>query len=172
MDLKSYIREIPDFPKKGINFKDITPLLADAKAFAYAVDALVDSCVSKNIGYVVCIEARGFVVGAPIAYRLGAGVIMVRKPGKLPYECSSLSYDLEYGSATLEIHKDALKEGDRVIVADDVLATGGTALATIGLVQSYGAEVAGTAFLVELSFLKGADKIRPHAVNALMKFDY
>ena len=172
MDLKSYIREIPDFPQKGINFKDITPLLADAKAFAYAIDALADFYISKKIDYVVCIEARGFVVGSPIAYKLGAGVIMVRKPGKLPYECSSLSYDLEYGSATLEIHKDALKSGDRVIIADDVLATGGTALATIGLVESFGAQVVDTAFLAELSFLKGAEKLKPHSVNALMKFDY
>ena len=172
MDLKSYIREIPDFPQKGINFKDITPLLADAKAFAYAIDALADFYVSKKIDYVVCIEARGFVVGSPIAYKLGAGIIMVRKPGKLPYECSSLSYDLEYGSATLEIHKDALKAGDRVVIADDVLATGGTALATIGLVESFGAQVVDTVFLAELSFLNGADKLKPHTVNALMKFDY
>ncbi len=172
MDLKQFIREIPDFPKKGISFKDITPLLADAKAFAYAMDSLAGSYIAEKIDYVVCIEARGFVVGAPLAYRLGAGVIMVRKPGKLPYECSSLNYDLEYGSATLEIHKDALKAGDRVIIADDVLATGGTALATIGLVESFSAEVVDTAFLAELSFLKGSDKLKPHKVNALMKFDY
>ncbi len=172
IDLKQFIREIPDFPKKGINFKDITPLLADAKAFACAIDSLTETYISKKIDYVVCIEARGFVVGAPIAYKLGAGVIMVRKPGKLPYECTSLNYDLEYGSATLEIHKDALKKGDRVIIADDVLATGGTALATIGLAESFGAEVVGTAFLAELSFLKGAEKLKPHTVNALLKFDY
>ena len=172
LDLKQFIREIPDFPKKGINFKDITPLLADAKAFAYAVDSLTKPYISKKIDYVVCIEARGFVIGAPIAYKLGAGVIMVRKPGKLPYECSSLSYDLEYGSATLEMHKDALKKGDRVIIADDVLATGGTALATIGLAESFGAEVVDTAFLAELSFLNGAEKLKPHTVNALLKFDY
>ena len=172
MDLKQFIREIPDFPKKGINFKDITPLLADAKAFTYAIDSLTESYISKKIDYVVCIEARGFVVGAPIAYRLGAGVIMVRKPGKLPYECTSLSYDLEYGSATLEIHKDALKKGDRVIIADDVLATGGTAIATIGLAESFGAEVVDTAFLAELSFLNGAEKLKPHTVNVLLNFDY
>ncbi len=134
--LKDFVREIKDFPKKGINFKDITPLLADPKAFAFAIDGLVNRYLSQKIGYVVCIEARGFVIGAPLAYRLGAGVIMVRKPGKLPYECSSLSYDLEYGSATLEIHKDALKKDDRVIIADDVLATGGTALAAINLPNS------------------------------------
>ena len=172
IDLKQFIREIPDFPKKGINFKDITPLLADAKAFAYAIDSLTETYISKKIDYVVCIEARGFVVGAPIAYKFGAGVIMVRKPGKLPYECTSLSYDLEYGSATLEIHKDALKKGDRVIIADDVLATGGTAIATIGLTESFGAEVVDTAFLAELSFLNGAEKLKPNTVNALLKFDY
>lgn len=171
-DLKGFIREIPDFPKKGINFKDITPLLADKKAFAFAIDSLVDSYIGKKIDYVVCIEARGFVVGAPLAYKLGAGVIMVRKPGKLPYECSSLSYDLEYGSATLEIHKDALKKGDRVIIADDVLATGGTALTTIGLLESFEAEIAALAFLAELSFLKGADRLKPHNINSLLKFDY
>ena len=171
-DLKSYVREIKDFPKKGINFKDITPLLSDPKAFAFAVDRLVNRYIYEKIDYVVCIEARGFVVGAPLAYRLGAGVVMVRKPGKLPYECSSLSYDLEYGSATLEIHKDALKKGDRVIIADDVLATGGTALATIALAESFGAEVADAAFLAELSFLNGADRLKPHSVNSLLKFDY
>jgi adenine phosphoribosyltransferase len=169
-DLKQFIREIPDFPKKGVNFKDITPLLADAKAFAYAIDCLATPYTAEKINYIVCIEARGFVIGAPLAYKLGAGVIMVRKPGKLPSECSSLSYDLEYGSATLEMHKDALKAGDRVIIADDVLATGGTALAAVGLVESFGAKVEGAAFLAELSFLNGADRLKPHSVNALMKF--
>ncbi|MHB8232308.1 MAG: adenine phosphoribosyltransferase [bacterium] len=172
LNLKEFIREIPDFPKKGINFKDITPLLADREAFTFAIDSLVDGYIGKNIDYVVCIEARGFVVGAPLAYRLGAGVIMVRKPGKLPYECSSLSYDLEYGSATLEIHKDALKKGDRVIIADDVLATGGTAIATISLVEGFGAEVADAVFLAELSFLNGRDRLKPHSINSLLKFDY
>ena len=164
--------KFPIFRKKGINFKDITPLLADREAFAFAIDSLVDGYIGKKIDYVVCIEARGFVVGAPLAYRLGAGVIMVRKPGKLPYECSSLSYDLEYGSATLEIHKDALKKGDRVIIADDVLATGGTALATISLAEGFGAEVADSVFLAELLFLNGRDKLKPHSINSLLKFDY
>ena len=171
-DLKEFIREIPDFPKKGINFKDITPLLANPKAFAFAVDGLVNGYICENINYVVCIEARGFVIGTALAYRLGAGVIMVRKPGKLPYECSSSSYDLEYGSATLEIHKDALKKGDRVIIADDVLATGGTALATINLITEFGAEVVDTVFLAELSFLKGREKLKPYGINSLLKFDY
>ncbi|MHB1661709.1 MAG: adenine phosphoribosyltransferase [bacterium] len=171
-DLKGFIREIPDFPKKGINFKDITPLLSDRKAFAFAIDSLAEGYIGKKIDYVVCIEARGFVVGAPLAYKLGAGVIMVRKPGKLPYECSSLSYDLEYGSATLEIHKDALKKGDRVIIADDVLATGGTAIATFSLLEGFGAEVIDAVFLAELSFLNGRDRLKPHSINSLLKFDY
>ena len=171
-DLKGFVREIQDFPKKGINFKDITPLLANPKAFAFSIDSLVNKYLNENIDYVVCIEARGFVIGSALAYRLGAGVILIRKPGKLPYECSSLNYDLEYGSATLEIHKDALKKGDRVIVADDVLATGGTALAAIDLAKGFGANVADTVFLAELSFLNGRDKLKPYTINSLMKFDY
>lgn len=170
--LKGFVREIPDFPKKGINFKDITPLLANPEAFSFSIDSLAGKYLNKKIDYIVCIEARGFVVGSALAYKLGAGVVIVRKPGKLPYECSSLSYDLEYGSATLEIHKDALNEGDRVIVADDVLATGGTALATIELVKEFNAEVVDMAFLAELSFLNGADRLKPYNINSLMKFDY
>ncbi len=171
-DLKGFVREIPDFPQKGINFKDITPLLANPKAFAFSIDSLANKYLNERIDYVVCIEARGFVVGSALAYRLGSGVIIVRKPGKLPYECNSLCYDLEYGSATLEIHKDALKKGDRVIIADDVLATGGTALAAINLVKEFGAEVADAAFLAELSFLNGRGKLKPYTINSLMKFDY
>ncbi len=170
--LKGFVREIPDFPKKGINFKDITPLLSDPKAFAYSIDSLSNKYINENINYVVCVEARGFVVGSAMALRLGAGVILVRKPGKLPYECTSLDYDLEYGSATLEIHKDALKKGDRVVIADDVLATGGTALATIKLVGGFGADVVDLAFLAELSFLNGREKISPFTATSLLKFDY
>lgn len=170
-ELKEYVRVIEDFPKKGISFKDITPLLANARAFSFAMDSLANAYIGSGIDYVVCIEARGFVIGAALAYRIGAGVILVRKPGKLPYECSSLDYDLEYGSATLEIHKDALKKGDRVIIADDVLATGGTALATINLISGFGADVADTVFLAELSFLGGQEKLKPYSVNSLLKFD-
>ncbi len=173
-DLRGFIREIQDFPKKGVNFKDITPLLANPKAFAFAIDSLVNKYLNERIDYVVCVEARGFVVGSALAYRLGAGVIMVRKPGKLPYYCSSLSYDLEYGSATLEIHKDALKKGDRVIIADDVLATGGTIFAAINLVKEFDPEVVDVAFLAELSFLKGREKLKPYNIdiNCLIRFDY
>lgn len=170
--LKSFVREVQDFPKKGINFKDITPLLASSKAFAFSIDSLANKYLGERIDYIVCIEARGFVLGSALAYRLGAGIVIVRKPGKLPFDCNSLCYDLEYGSATLEIHKDALKKGDRILIADDVLATGGTALATINLVKEFGAEVIDAVFLAELSFLNGADKLRPCTINSLIKFDY
>jgi adenine phosphoribosyltransferase len=169
-DLKGYIREIQDFPKKGINFKDITTLLSDSKAFSFAIDMLANRYIKEAIDYVVSVEARGFVIGSALAYRLGAGVILVRKPGKLPYECDCQSYDLEYGSATLEIHRDAIKEHDRVIIADDVLATGGTALATIQLVSGFGAKVVETAFLVELNFLNGRQKLKPYSVFSLISY--
>ncbi len=169
-DLRRYIREIKDFPKKGINFKDITTLLADAKAFSFAIDMLANRYVKEGIDYVVSVEARGFIIGSVLAYRLGAGIILVRKQGKLPAKCNYKSYDLEYGSATLEIHKDALKEKDRVIIADDVLATGGTALATIDLITGFGAIVVETAFLAELTFLKGREKLKPYAVFSLLSY--
>lgn len=169
-DLKGYIREIQDFPQKGINFKDITTLLSEPKAFAFAIDMLASRYIKEAIDYVVCVEARGFVIGSALAYRLGVGVILVRKPGKLPYECNCRSYDLEYGSATLEIHKDVIKENDRVIIADDVLATGGTALATIQLVSDFGAKVIEAAFLAELNFLNGRRKLSPHSVFSLIAY--
>ncbi|MHB1664514.1 MAG: adenine phosphoribosyltransferase [bacterium] len=169
-DLKSYIREIPDFPKKGINFKDITTLFANPKAFSYMTDMLGSRYIGESLDFVVCVEARGFIIGSALAYKLGCGVILVRKPGKLPCDCNSNSYDLEYGSATLEIHKDALKENDRVIIADDVLATGGTALATAQLISELKAEVVETAFLAELTFLNGREKLKPYGVFSLISY--
>ena len=134
-DLKQIIRDIPDFPKKGIVFKDITTLLADAKSFHRMVDLIAHRYIGEKIDQIVGIEARGFLLGAALAYKLGTGITLVRKPGKLPYQTNSVSYELEYGSDTLEIHKDAFKEGDRVIIADDLLATGGTMAAVVDLVQ-------------------------------------
>jgi adenine phosphoribosyltransferase len=169
-ELKSYIREVPDFPKKGINFYDITTLLVHPKAFNYTIDMLANRYIGESIDYIVSVEARGFVFGSALAYKLGCGVILVRKPGKLPAECHAMSYDLEYGSATLEIHKDALKENDRVIIADDVLATGGTAVAVAGLISEFKAEVVEAAFLAELTFLNGREKLKPYKVFSLIAY--
>src|SRR5437762_3272178 len=153
--LKKLIREIPDFPKKGILFYDITTLLKDKVGFATLIDALAEHYLDKKVDTVVGIEARGFIFGPALAYRLNAGFVPVRKPKKLPAETAKISYDLEYGTDSLEIHKDAIKPGQRVIIVDDLLATGGTASATAQLVKSIGGEVAGLALVVELDFLKG-----------------
>ena len=153
------IRDVPDFPKPGITFKDITPLLADPVAFAEVVDRLAEPFVGRGITKVVGIEARGFVVAAPVAHRLGAGFVPVRKPGKLPWETRAVSYELEYGEETLEMHTDALAPGERVLVIDDVLATGGTARATAELVEQGGGVVHGLAVLLELSFLRGREAV-------------
>ncbi|RZD16714.1 MAG: adenine phosphoribosyltransferase [Candidatus Acididesulfobacter guangdongensis] len=169
-ELKSYIREVPDFPKKGINFYDITTLLTHSKAFNYTIDMLANRYIGESVDYIVSVEARGFVFGSALAYKLGCGVILVRKPGKLPAECNAMSYDLEYGSATLEIHKDALKENDRVVIADDVLATGGTAAAVAGLISEFKAEVVEAAFLAELAFLNGREKLKPYRVFSLISY--
>ncbi|MEV0150941.1 MULTISPECIES: adenine phosphoribosyltransferase [unclassified Nonomuraea] len=150
------IRDVPDYPKPGVLFKDISPLLADHVAFAAVVDELAGlHTVDKIVG----IEARGFILAAPVAYRAGAGFVPVRKKGKLPSETLEESYDLEYGSATIEVHRDAFTEGDRVLIVDDVLATGGTAEATVELVRRAGAEVVGVAMLMELAFLKGRERL-------------
>jgi adenine phosphoribosyltransferase len=157
VDLAAHIRDIPDFPSPGIVFKDITPLLGDPAAFAATIDGLADPFVGRGITKVVGIEARGFVVAAPVAHRLGAGFVPARKPGKLPWGTASESYELEYGSDSLEIHTDAVEPGEHVLIVDDVIATGGTAAATIRLVESLGAVVVGVAFVIELAFLGGAD---------------
>jgi adenine phosphoribosyltransferase len=153
--LKSLIRDIPDFPTPGIVFKDITPLLGDQQAFATVVDLLADHFVGMNVNRVVGIEARGFIVAAPVAYRLGAGLVPVRKKGKLPWDVRGIDYTLEYGAERLEVHSDAVSSGDRVVIVDDVLATGGTARAACDVIRSLGANVVGIGVIIELLFLNG-----------------
>lgn len=168
--LRDWIRDVPDFPQEGIVFKDITPLLANPAAFSTAVDSIVVHFGRGNIDSVVGIEARGFILAAPVAYHFGAGFIPVRKKGKLPWKTQSESYELEYGAETLEIHEDALSPGERVLIVDDVLATGGTAQATAKLIQRMGADVVGIAVLIELEFLKGRAKIEDYDVLSLLKY--
>ncbi len=169
-DLQALIRSIPDFPKPGILFRDITPLLKDARGFSSAVDLLADEFIGDDIDYVVAIEARGYVIGAPLAYKLGAGLIPVRKPGKLPSTTLRADYALEYGTNSLEIHSDALSKGHRVIIVDDLLATGGTALATKTLIERLGAEVVGAGFLIELADLAGRAKLGSTPVRTLLTY--
>lgn len=168
--LKRSVRDIADWPKPGVGFKDITPLLGDPAAFSSAVDAIVVSFGRGLIDKVVGIEARGFIIGAPVAYHFGAGFVPLRKAGKLPYDTLSESYDLEYGTETLEVHADAFGPGDRVLVVDDVLATGGTAAAACALVERTGATVAGLAFVIELEFLEGAKKIPGYDMVSLLQY--
>jgi len=169
--LRSLVRDVPDFPQKGIVFKDITPLLADEVGFSTAIDLVVVRFGRGNVDKVVGIEARGFILSSPVAYHFGAGFVPVRKAGKLPWETRSEEYELEYGTETLEIHRDAFSPGERVLIVDDVLATGGTARATARLVEGLGAKVVGIAFLVELGFLKGRDKLKGYEVLSLLPFD-
>jgi adenine phosphoribosyltransferase len=159
MELESYIRDIPDFPQKGVMFKDITPLLADPGAFHETIDRLADGYADEGVNKVLGAEARGFIFAAPLAYKLGAGFIPARKPGKLPWETTSATYQLEYGTDSLEMHRDAIVPGDRVVIVDDVLATGGTASAKAALVAENGGVVVGFAFLIELDFLGGRAKL-------------
>jgi adenine phosphoribosyltransferase len=168
--LRRSIRDVPDFPTPGVIFKDITPLLADPAAFSSAVDAIVVSWGRGHIDKVVGIEARGFIVAAPVAYHFGAGFVPLRKAGKLPWETMSESYALEYGQETLEIHADAFAPGDRVLIVDDVLATGGTAKAACNLVEQAGATVVGLAFVIELSFLKGARRLDGYDYVSLLEY--
>ena len=168
--LRESIRDIPDFPKEGVTFKGITPLLADPVAFSTMVDAIVVSFGRGTIDKVVGIEARGFIIAAPVAYHFGAGFIPLRKPGKLPYETISEPYELEYGTESLELHVDAFSEGDRVLIVDDVLATGGTAAAACKLVEQAGAKVAGLAFAIELEFLKGSKRLQDYDYISLLKY--
>ncbi len=171
VDLRAHIRDIPDFPKPGIVFKDITPLFLDVAALRHAVDALAAYTRERRADYVVSAEARGFVLGGAIATRAGAGFIPARKPGKLPLETASAEYALEYGVDALEVHRDALAGGARVLVHDDLLATGGTAAAMCELVERAGAEVVGCAFVIELSFLGGREKLAPRDVRSLIAYE-
>jgi adenine phosphoribosyltransferase len=170
-ELKKRIRNIPDFPMKGIQFKDITTLLSDPGSFQQAIDLMAHRHFAKGIEAVVGIEARGFVMGAAMAYKLGTGVLLVRKAGKLPYKTVAASYDLEYGKDRLEIHEDAIHPGMKVVVADDVLATGGTVSAVIGLLNKLGADVVECCFLAELTALKGRELLKGQKVFSLLHFD-
>ena len=169
--LKKLIREVPDFPKKGILFYDITTLLKDKVGFALLIDALSEHYIGKEIDLVLGMEARGFIFGPALAYRLNAGFVPVRKPGKLPAETVKVSYELEYGSNSLEVHKDAIGKGDRVLIVDDLLATGGTAVATAELASGLGAQIAGLAFVVELDFLRGRERLGNYDVFSLLHYD-
>ena len=170
-ELKKIIRDIPDFPKEGIVFKDITTLLSDGRNYHRMVDLIAHRYVGMQIDQIVGVEARGFILGAALAYKLGAGVTLVRKPGKLPSKTKSVSYELEYGTDTLEIHEDAFKPGDKVLIADDLLATGGTVAAVVELVESLGAEIVECCFMTELSFLNGRDRLPKDKVYSLLHFD-
>ncbi len=170
-DLADHIRDIPDFPKPGILFKDITPLLLDAGALADAIDQLVDYARPLNVDFVVAAEARGFILGGAIARELGVGFVPARKPGKLPHDTISAEYILEYGVDAMEMHADALAHGARVLLHDDLLATGGTARALAELVEGTGARIAGCAFLVELAFLGGRERLAGYDVHALLSYD-
>jgi adenine phosphoribosyltransferase len=170
IDLAGRIRDVPDFPQKGIVFKDITTLLKDGPAFKQALDELTERVRAWDVHAVAGMESRGFIFAAPIAYNLGVGFIPVRKLGKLPAETITAEYALEYGTNTLELHVDAVREGQRVLIVDDLLATGGTVGATIDLVERLGGEVAGTAFLAELTFLNGRDRLEGYRVTSLIAF--
>jgi adenine phosphoribosyltransferase len=169
-ELRQKIRDIPDFPQKGIVFKDITPLLNDPRTFKLTIDAMAHRYVGRHVDLVVGIEARGFIIGSALAYILNAGLIPLRKPGKLPFLTHRASYTLEYGSAELEIHRDAIKPAQRVIIVDDLLATGGTMRASVDLVKTLDADIVGVSFLVELSFLEGRRRIQECEVTALITY--
>ncbi len=169
--LRGHIRDVPDFPSAGIVFRDLTPLLGDEEALRYTVDALADSFAGRRVDKVAGIEARGFILAAPVAYRLNAGFVPVRKAGKLPWQTESEEYALEYGVDRLEMHSDAVAAGDSVVVVDDVIATGGTALATVRLIERLGASVAGLAFAVELTFLAGREKLGGYDIVSLVSYE-
>jgi adenine phosphoribosyltransferase len=169
--IRQAIRDIPDFPKPGIIFKDITPLLANGPLFAKTIDLFAERYQNQKVDTVLGIESRGFIIGAALAYKLGAGFSVVRKPGKLPYETHSASYQLEYGVDTLEIHIDAISRDARVVIADDLIATGGTATTTAQLVTKLGGTVVECAFVIELSFLKGREKLKPYGVYSVLQYN-
>jgi len=170
MNLKAFIRDIPDFPQKGVIFRDITPLIKNPDAFKYAIDTIVEEVKKYEFDLVVCPEARGFIIGAPIAYLLGKGFVPVRKPGKLPYKTVSDTYELEYGKAELHIHEDAIEPGQKVLIVDDVLATGGTALALKRLVEKVGGTVVASAFLIELTYLNPRNLLKDLPIIAPIKY--
>ena len=170
LDLSKCIRDIPDFPKKGIIFKDLSTLLRDKIAFKQSIDQLVAQYAGQKIDYVVAVEARGFIFGSVLAYNLGAGFIPVRKKGKLPYKTKSITYELEYGSDTLEVHEDAIEAGSRVLIVDDLLATGGTVKAVAELIAAQKAKIVSLAFLVELTFLKGRERLSGYPITAIIKY--
>ena len=169
--IRQAIRDIPNFPKPGIVFKDITPLLGNGQLFRRTIDILAERYQSEKVDTVLGIESRGFIIGSALAYELGAGFGVVRKPGKLPYQTKSASYELEYGTDKLEIHVDAIPNHSRVLIADDLIATGGTAAATAHLVSALGGIVVECAFVIELSFLKGREKLKPHGVFSIVQYD-
>lgn len=168
MNLHDYIREIPDFPEEGILFKDITPLLRDAEALRYAINSIKDHFREHEIDYVVGIESRGFIIGTPLAMALNKGFIPIRKSGKLPHATLSVSYSLEYGSSTLEIHRDALEPGDKILLADDLLATGGTVAAAAELIEGLNGKIVGITFLLELLELEGRNKLKEYELYSLL----
>lgn len=170
MDLKEYVTIVPDYPKEGITFKDITTIMDNGEAYKYATDEIVKYAKQVGTEIIVGPEARGFIIGCPVAYALEVGFAPVRKPGKLPRETIAVEYDLEYGTDTLTIHKDAIKPGQRVLIVDDLLATGGTVGATIELVEKLGGVVAGCAFLIELSYLEGRNKLKGYEIHTLIKY--
>jgi adenine phosphoribosyltransferase len=170
IDLEKYIRSIPDWPKKGILFRDITPLLADPRAFAAAIDALCTNFIDVGIEYVAAVEARGFIFGAAVAGKLGVGFVPIRKKGKLPFEAESVSYDLEYGTDTLEVHTDAVRGGAKVLMVDDLLATGGTMAAACKLIEKIGGQIVGITFLIELSELAGRSKLSGYKIKTVISY--
>jgi adenine phosphoribosyltransferase len=170
IELKSYIREVADWPKKGILFRDITPLLAEPKAFRMSVDALADDFVGGGIQYVAAVEARGFIFGSAVAAKLNTGFVPIRKKGKLPFKTESITYDLEYGSDTLQVHRDAMQSGAKVLMVDDLLATGGTMAAACKLIEKIGGRISGIVFLVELTDLGGIGKLAGYKVKSIIRY--
>ena len=168
--LRQYIREVPDWPKKGILFRDITPLLANVDAFAAAIEAIAETAAGLGVRYVGAVEARGFIFGSAVAEKLGAGFVPIRKKGKLPYKTQSVTYDLEYGSDTLEVHSDAVESGAKVLMVDDLLATGGTMAAACELMSNIGADIVGVTFLIELTELGGREKLGQYKINTIISY--
>lgn len=169
-DLRKYIRDIPNFPKEGIIFHDVTPLLQNAKAFGQAIDTMAEKLMGMGVEYMIGVEARGFIFASALAYKLGTGLVIVRKFGKLPFEKINASYNLEYGKDVLEVHSDAISGGSRVVLVDDLLATGGTAAAVGNLVTKLGGDIVGYSFLVELKELKGRERLKPYPVWSVLEF--